>query len=115
MSAECSSSIIFTKLCHSASRVFLVIIISINFWLLWWHFFFLNFTPFPVPLLYTGDILALSINHLDSLVELPVGCGEQNMVLFAPSIYVLQYLDRSNQDNAEIRSRALGYMKEGVQ
>ncbi|XP_075883602.1 CD109 antigen-like [Nelusetta ayraudi] len=62
-----------------------------------------------------GDILALSINHLDSLVELPVGCGEQNMVLFAPSIYVLQYLDRSNQDNAEIRSRALGYMKEGYE
>lgn len=114
MSAECSSSSIFTKLYHSASRVFLVIIISINFWLLWWHSFF-NFTPFPVPLLYTGDILALSINHLDSLVELPVGCGEQNMVLFAPSIYVLQYLDRSDQDNAEIRSRALGYMKEGVQ
>lgn len=70
--------------------------------------------PFRLPLLCTGDILALSINHLDSLVELPVGCGEQNMVLFAPSIYVLQYLDRSNQDNAEIRSRALGYMNEGV-
>lgn len=114
MSAECSSSSLFTKLYHSASRVFLVIIITINFWLFWWHFFF-YFTPFPVPLLYTGDILGLSINHLDSLVELPVGCGEQNMVLFAPSIYVLQYLDRSNQDNAEIRRQALGYMKEGVQ
>lgn len=63
----------------------------------------------------TGDILALSINHLDSLVELPVGCGEQNMIHFAPSIYVLQYLDRSNHDNAEIRMRALSYMKEGVQ
>lgn len=113
MSAECSSSRLFTKLYHSASRVFLVIITTINFCFLWWHFFY--FTPFPVPLLYTGDILGLSINHLDSLVELPVGCGEQNMVLFAPSIYVLQYLDRSNQDNAEIRRRSLGYMKEGVQ
>lgn len=65
--------------------------------------------------MYTGDILALSINHLNSLVELPVGCGEQNMIHFAPSIYVLQYLDRSNHDNVEIRSRALIYMKEGVQ
>lgn len=65
--------------------------------------------------MYTGDILALSISHLDMLVELPVGCGEQNMIHFAPSIYVLQYLDRSTHDNAEIRSRALIYMKEGVQ
>lgn len=71
----------------------------------------------PVPsalLLYTGDILALSSNHLDSLVEMPLGCGEQNMIRFAPSIYVLQYLDRSGQDNRDIRSQALGYMKEGA-
>ncbi|KAG8013590.1 hypothetical protein GBF38_022041, partial [Nibea albiflora] len=62
-----------------------------------------------------GDILALSISKLDSLVQMPVGCGEQNMIHFAPSVYVLQYLDKSNQDNKEIRSRALGYMMEGYQ
>ncbi|XP_044022480.1 CD109 antigen-like isoform X2 [Siniperca chuatsi] len=62
-----------------------------------------------------GDILALSIRNLDSLVQMPLGCGEQNMIHFAPSIYVLQYLDTSNQDNKEIKSRALGYMKEGYQ
>lgn len=77
-----------------------------------WSLF--DFTPFFLPQTYTGDILALSIHHLNSLVELPVGCGEQNMIHFAPSIYVLQYLDMSNQDNAEIRSRALSYMKEGL-
>lgn len=65
-------------------------------------------------LLYAGDILALSINNLDSLVQIPVGCGEQNMIHFAPSIYVLQYLDKSTQDDKEIRSKALGYMKEGM-
>uniref|UniRef100_A0A3Q4AFB4 Uncharacterized protein n=1 Tax=Mola mola TaxID=94237 RepID=A0A3Q4AFB4_MOLML len=62
-----------------------------------------------------GDILALSISSLDSLVLLPVGCGEQNMIHFAPSIYVLQYLDKSTQDNKELRSKALGYMKDGYQ
>nr|XP_057946755.1 CD109 antigen-like isoform X2 [Doryrhamphus excisus] len=62
-----------------------------------------------------GDILALSIKHLDSLVEIPIGCGEQNMIHFAPSIYVLQYLDRSSQDHPEIRKRVLGYMVEGYQ
>lgn len=35
------------------------------------------------------------------------------MILFAPSIYVLLYLDKSTQDNQELRSTAVGYMKEG--
>ncbi|XP_076605206.1 CD109 antigen-like [Chaetodon auriga] len=60
-----------------------------------------------------GDILAPSISNLDSLVQMPLGCGEQNMIHFAPSIYVLQYLDQSAQDSKEIRSRAQVYMKEG--
>ncbi|XP_068577890.1 CD109 antigen-like [Cebidichthys violaceus] len=62
-----------------------------------------------------GDILALSIRNLDSLVQMPVGCGEQNMIHFAPCIYVIQYLDSSVEGNKEIRSRALGYMMEGYQ
>ncbi|XP_051246774.1 CD109 antigen-like [Dicentrarchus labrax] len=62
-----------------------------------------------------GDVLGLSISNLDLLVQQPIGCGEQNMIHFAPSIYVLQYLDASAQDNKEIRSRALGYMMEGYQ
>ncbi|TDG98647.1 hypothetical protein EPR50_G00202840 [Perca flavescens] len=62
-----------------------------------------------------GDILAMSISNLDSLVQMPLGCGEQNMIHFAPSIYVLQYLDKSIQDNTEIRNRALGKIMEGYQ
>lgn len=62
---------------------------------------------------YTGDILALSISHLDSLVQMPLGCGEQNMIHVAPSLYVLLYLDKSTQDNQELRSKAVGYLKEG--
>ncbi|XP_071355028.1 CD109 antigen-like [Trachinotus anak] len=62
-----------------------------------------------------GDILALSFSNLDSLVQMPLGCGEQNMIHFAPSVYVLQYLEKSTLDDKEIRSRALGYMTEGYQ
>ncbi|CAL8271807.1 unnamed protein product [Merluccius merluccius] len=58
-----------------------------------------------------GDILALSIGSLESLVDLPQSCGEQNMVPFVPSIAVLQYLDPL--DNAEIRARALAILAEG--
>ncbi|XP_067336182.1 CD109 antigen [Channa argus] len=60
-----------------------------------------------------GDILGLSINNLESLVEMPLGCGEQNMIHIAPSIYVLQYLDKSTLDNQEIRTWALNFMREG--
>ncbi|KAK2826253.1 hypothetical protein Q5P01_020467 [Channa striata] len=60
-----------------------------------------------------GDILGLSIHNMESLVQMPLGCGEQNMIHFAPSIYVLQYLDKSTLDNQEIRSWALNFMREG--
>ncbi|XP_063765297.1 CD109 antigen-like [Eleginops maclovinus] len=62
-----------------------------------------------------GDILGFSIRNLGSLLQMPLGNGEQNMIHFAPNIYVLQYLDKSIQDDVEIRSRALGYMLEVYQ
>nr|XP_046269872.1 CD109 antigen-like [Scatophagus argus] len=80
-----------------------------------------SFPPDVVPgsqrvrMALVGDSLAFSFSNLDSLVQMPLGCGEQNMIHFAPSVYVLQYLDRSTQDNKEIRNRALNYMMEGYQ
>ncbi|CAL8285857.1 unnamed protein product [Lota lota] len=60
-----------------------------------------------------GDILALSIGGLESLVSLPRGCGEQNLVSFAPSVSILKYLEFL--DNAQIRTRALTILEEGYQ
>lgn len=37
------------------------------------------------------------------------------MIHFAPSVYVLQYLDQSTLDDAEIRNKVLGYMMGGKQ
>ncbi|XP_029937820.1 CD109 antigen-like [Myripristis murdjan] len=62
-----------------------------------------------------GDILALSIHNLDSLVHIPHTCGEQNMIHFAPSVYILQYLSQYPQDYEEIRTKALGHMMEAYQ
>uniref|UniRef100_A0A8C9QYB7 CD109 molecule n=1 Tax=Scleropages formosus TaxID=113540 RepID=A0A8C9QYB7_SCLFO len=42
-----------------------------------------------------GDVLGQSIKGLESLIQVPYGCGEQNMINFAPNVYVLQYLTRS--------------------
>ena len=44
---------------------------------------------------------------------MPTGCGEQNMLNFAPNIFVLQYLDASNQTTEEIATKAIDFMKTG--
>uniref|UniRef100_A0A8B9Q8H8 Alpha-macroglobulin receptor-binding domain-containing protein n=1 Tax=Apteryx owenii TaxID=8824 RepID=A0A8B9Q8H8_APTOW len=45
----------------------------------------------------TGDILGNALQNLDHLLAMPYGCGEQNMVRFAPNIYIQQYLEKSGQ------------------
>uniref|UniRef100_A0A8C5VC95 Alpha-2-macroglobulin like 1 n=1 Tax=Microcebus murinus TaxID=30608 RepID=A0A8C5VC95_MICMU len=62
-----------------------------------------------------GDIMGTALQNLDSLVQMPSGCGEQNMVLFAPIIYVLQYLEKAGLLTGDIRSRAVGFLEIGYQ
>ncbi|XP_040594422.1 alpha-2-macroglobulin-like protein 1 isoform X3 [Mesocricetus auratus] len=62
-----------------------------------------------------GDIMGTALQHLDGLVQMPSGCGEQNMVIFAPIIYVLQYLEKTGLLTEEIRSRAVGFLEIGYQ
>ena len=40
----------------------------------------------------TGSLLAQTIEGLDQLLQMPFGCGEQNMILFAPDTFILKYL-----------------------
>ncbi|NXP42288.1 A2ML1 protein, partial [Leiothrix lutea] len=63
----------------------------------------------------TGDLMAMALQNLDHLVQLPHGCGEQNMVLFAPIVYVLQYLEKTRQLSPEIKDRATGFLRNGYQ
>ncbi|TRY84508.1 hypothetical protein DNTS_035848 [Danionella cerebrum] len=62
-----------------------------------------------------GDVLGPSIGNLDSLVEMPYGCGEQNMIHFAPNVYVLQYLKSTRQVQEETRSRAMSFMMDAYE
>lgn len=57
--------------------------------------------------------MGTALQNLDNLVQMPRGCGEQNMVLFAPIIYVLQYLERARLLTEEIKSQAVGFLKIG--
>ncbi|XP_028616885.1 murinoglobulin-1-like isoform X2 [Grammomys surdaster] len=62
-----------------------------------------------------GDILSSAIKNTQNLLQMPYGCGEQNMVLFAPNIYVLKYLNETNQLTPKIKSKALDFLRAGYQ
>nr|BAR45611.1 alpha-2-macroglobulin [Scolopendra japonica] len=62
-----------------------------------------------------GDTMGPSLQGLDHLVRLPVGCGEQNMVLFAPNIYVLHYLKNTNQLTTAMENKIISHLKTGYQ
>ncbi|XP_041951100.1 CD109 antigen isoform X1 [Alosa sapidissima] len=62
-----------------------------------------------------GDILGPSITGLESLIQMPYGCGEQNMINFAPNIYILQYLANTGQDDSKTRERAISFMMQGYE
>ncbi|NWX09695.1 A2ML1 protein, partial [Caloenas nicobarica] len=62
-----------------------------------------------------GDIMGNALQNLDCLLAMPYGCGEQNMVRFAPNIYIQQYLEKSGQLHPDIRARAQGFLQSGYQ
>ncbi|XP_053305979.1 alpha-2-macroglobulin-like protein 1 [Spea bombifrons] len=62
-----------------------------------------------------GDVLGSALQNLDRLIVAPYGCGEQNMLNFAPIIYVLQYLEATGQLMNELKTRATGYLQSGYQ
>ncbi|NXX73862.1 OVOS protein, partial [Urocolius indicus] len=62
-----------------------------------------------------GDIMGTATQNVHQLLQMPFGCGEQNMVLFAPNIYVLYYLNSTGQLSEEVKSKAIGYLVSGYQ
>uniref|UniRef100_A0A8B9Y1Y9 Alpha-2-macroglobulin n=1 Tax=Bos mutus grunniens TaxID=30521 RepID=A0A8B9Y1Y9_BOSMU len=63
----------------------------------------------------SGDILGSAMQNLQNLLRMPYGCGEQNMVLFTPNIYVLNYLNETGQLTEKIKSKAISYLISGYQ
>ncbi|XP_075938143.1 alpha-2-macroglobulin-like [Anarhichas minor] len=62
-----------------------------------------------------GDILGRALNNLDGLLRMPYGCGEQNMALLAPNIYILQYLRNTQQLTSAIKNKAIKFLTSGYQ
>ncbi|NXC13934.1 OVOS protein, partial [Corythaeola cristata] len=62
-----------------------------------------------------GDILGTALSNMENLLHMPYGCGEQNMALFTPNIYALDYLNKTGQLTEEIRVKGTGYLSSGYQ
>ncbi|XP_008296525.1 alpha-2-macroglobulin-like [Stegastes partitus] len=62
-----------------------------------------------------GDILGRPLKNLDGLLRMPYGCGEQNMALLAPNIYILQYLKKTKQLTPAIKEKAFNFLSSGYQ
>ncbi|XP_053153741.1 alpha-2-macroglobulin-like protein 1 isoform X2 [Hemicordylus capensis] len=62
-----------------------------------------------------GDIMGNALHNLEMLLQLPFGCGEQNMIKFVPNIFILRYLEKTNQATPDIKEKATEYMKSGYQ
>lgn len=61
----------------------------------------------------SGDVMGPTLNNLDKLLRLPFGCGEQNMIHFAPNVFVLKYLQKTRQLSAEVENEATDYLLQG--
>jgi len=68
-----------------------------------------------VLLSFTPSLVAQSISGVDDLLGMPYGCGEQNMMFFAPDVEILRYLKTSSQTNPGIQAKAEMFIITGYQ
>ncbi|MFC2022624.1 alpha-2-macroglobulin family protein, partial [Chloroflexota bacterium] len=63
----------------------------------------------------TSSYLTQTIEGLEGLIQMPFGCGEQNMIMFTPDVYITRYLEESGQLKPEIMAKAEKLMITGYQ
>ncbi|XP_027197274.2 thioester-containing protein 2 isoform X1 [Dermatophagoides pteronyssinus] len=76
-----------------------------------------NAVPGSVRIMVSGisDILGPTVNHLDDLLRMPYGCGEQNMINLVPNIVVTNYLERVRRMTEAIRAKTKNHIETGYQ
>lgn len=60
-----------------------------------------------------GDILGRALQNLDRLLQMPYGCGEQNIALLASDVYILQYLKDTQQLTPDITAKSTSFLTNG--
>lgn len=62
-----------------------------------------------------GDLMGSVFDNIDDLLRMPYGCGEQNMLYFAPNVFLIDYLQKTNSYSKELAQKAEDYMLKGYQ
>ena len=62
-----------------------------------------------------GDIMGPVLTVAERLVQIPYGCGEQNLITMVPNIVVLRYLRATRRNEPELEEKAIGYIATGYQ
>lgn len=68
-----------------------------------------------IQLTLIGDLLGPAVTNLEGLLELPTGCGEQNMAKMVPNIVLMEYLKNKNQLSEAMQGRAKRHLETGYQ
>lgn len=55
-----------------------------------------------------------TLNNLNQLVRIPSGCGEQNMINFAPDVLTATYLNATNQMTKQLQNTLVEYIGKGL-
>nr|BAR45588.1 alpha-2-macroglobulin 2 [Hasarius adansoni] len=63
----------------------------------------------------SGNVLGKCLDNLENLVSLPTGCGEQNMVKFAPNVVAMKMLINTNQLSDKTKDRIVRNLNTGSQ
>lgn len=61
------------------------------------------------------DLLGASLDNIHQLLKMPYGCGEQNMLNFAPNTYIQGYLQAKKLLTPEVERKSKEYMQSGYQ
>lgn len=62
-----------------------------------------------------GPSVQTTLENLEALITMPRGCGEQNMMLMAPTLYALDYLKQNNLLDEELEEKGYRYIREGYE
>lgn len=60
-----------------------------------------------------GPAVATSLNNPEKLLTKPHGCGEQNMMFLAPTLYTMRYLKVSGKLTADSEEKGYAFIRQG--
>ncbi|XP_043935091.1 alpha-2-macroglobulin-like protein 1 [Protopterus annectens] len=62
-----------------------------------------------------GDIMGTAMQNIEMLLQVPYGCGEQNLVSFAVDVSVLRYLKATNRLTSQAKQQWSLFLQKGYQ